>query len=117
MGARKAVADVMGTARSDPAGQPGLGARLGAGAGLARNSVGAPIVNASRIAGQNASRIGLARALTGEPSDLLAKALAKRQAGQTVPPLVAEQTKRLTQALMRAGIASAPAGQSYVGAQ
>jgi hypothetical protein len=67
------------------------------------------------MAGQNASRMGLPKALTSEPSDVLAQALMKRQAGQRVPPLVAEQTKRLTQALMRAGVASAPAGQSYFG--
>jgi hypothetical protein len=74
---------------------------------------GAQIVNASRRAGQNASRM---KALTGEPRNVLAQALMKRQTGRAVPPLVAEQTKRRTQALMRAGIASAPSGQQYVGA-
>ena len=89
----------------------------GAGAGLLWNRGVAPMINAGRIASQNASRASLAGALTSNPTDALAQALMKRQAGQAVPPLVAEQSKRLTQALMRAGIASAPSGQGYVGAQ
>ena len=63
------------------------------------------------------SMAALAGALTSNPTDALAQALMNRQAGQAVPPVVAEQTKRLTQALMRAGVASAPSGQRYVGAQ
>ena len=98
-------------------GAPGVGAGVGAGAGLAWNAGVAPIINAGRVAGQNASRMALAKALTGEPADVLAAALAKRQGYQKVPPLIAEQTKRLVQALTRQGIASTPAAQRYIGAQ
>jgi hypothetical protein len=88
-----------------------------AGAGLLWNRGVAPIVNASRLAGQNALRMALGRTLTGEPSDALAAALAKRQAGQTIPPLVAEHTKPLVHALTRQGLASAPAAWGNLQAQ
>ena len=70
------------------------------------------MVNASRTAGQNASRMAMAKALTGEPGDVLAQALAKRQAGRTVPPLVAQRSGALVRALTRASIASTPAAQA-----
>ena len=53
----------------------------------------APIVNAAVRGKQNADRAALAKALTGEPGDAFVQALAKRQAAQNVPPLVAEHTK------------------------
>jgi predicted nucleotide-binding protein len=98
-------------------GHEGLGAAVGAGGGTAWNLGVAPIVNSVRLAGQNASRTALARALTGEPGDQLAAALAKRQAAQRTPVLVTEEAKRLFQALMRLGVASMPAQQRYLEAQ
>jgi len=99
------------------AGQEGLGAVLGAGAGTAWNGAIAPMVNAGRVAGQNASRMGLAKALTGEPGQALADALSRRATAKAVAPLISERTKNLAKVLALQGVAALPQVPAFQGRQ
>ena len=86
-------------------GQETAGALLGAGAGTLWNGIAAPMVNAGRQAGQDASRLALARALTSNPSSALVDALSRRAATKGVGGATSNAVSALTRSLM---LASAP---------
>ncbi len=65
-----------------------------------------PAINAGRVAGQTASRMGPAKGLTGAPDDVLAEALASRAASKGTKPAVSGATQVLIKTLAMRGIAS-----------
>jgi hypothetical protein len=63
-----------------------------------------PAINASRVAGQTASRMSLAKSLTGTPNDALSAALASRVTSKAALPSVSDNANLIARALAMRGI-------------